>query len=270
MSGIIVAGKVVPVLGRHVVTWQDDPRVRLSMPEDGRKRQPGVWIRQVILHTTRGIPGGSDHREQVIRPGRGQSTWAKNNIARMWADDDRNSGAHFVVDFDCTWYQLADPATELTYHATTANSMSIGIEVKQGGDAELYADQIGSAVDLCNVLTEQFGIQRQTQSVYRKRPVRRLSETGGMGRDVVGVFGHRDQTARRGSGDPGDAIIAALVLEGYDRFDFDADEDIKAWKERQAALGLVPDGVPGPMTAATLKAKGYGGGLWAMPPAEKV
>jgi len=165
-------------------------------------------------------------------------------------------------------YQLADPATELAYHATTANSMSIGIEVKQGGDAELYAEQIGTAVDLCDFLTEQFGIQRQTQSVYRKRPIRRLAEHGGMGKDVVGVFGHRDQTARRGAGDPGDAIIAALVLDGYERFDFDADEDIKAWKERQAAHGIVPDGVPGPMTAASLKAAGYRGGLWTMPPGE--
>lgn len=266
MPGLIINGTSVPVPGRRVVSWRDDPLVRLKMPEDGRKRRGG-WIRQVILHTTRGIPGGKDRRAQVIRPGRGLTSWSRVNLARMWADDERNSGAHLVVDFDATIYCLADLAAEATFHATTSNDASVGIEIKQGGDAELYADQLAAMADLVDVITFELGIQRQLPSVYRGRPFRRLSEGGDRGVDVVGVFGHRDQTARRGAGDPGDAALAALADRRYEAFDFDAGEDLEVWRDRQRMLGLKPDGVPGPATTLALLRRGFGGGLWTNPAA---
>jgi hypothetical protein len=266
VSGLIMDGRVVPVPGRRVVSWKDDPLVRLKMSEDGRRRSPIAKVRQVIIHTTRGIPGGKDKRAQVIRPGLGPSTWSRLNLAKMWADDDRNSGAHYVVDFDGTIYALADAVTELTYHATTANPVSVGIEIKQGGDAELYAEQLEAVADLVDVLTLELGIQRQIPSRYRHRPFERLAEMGGGGRDVVGVFGHRDQTARRGAGDPGDEIYAVLARRGYERLDFEAGEDLLRWKERQAILKVPADGVPGPATTAALARRGFKGGLWMCPP----
>jgi hypothetical protein len=266
MPGLIIGGRVVPVPGRRVISWKDDPLVRLRIPEDGRARRGG-WIRHAILHTTRGIPGGKDRRPQVVLPGAGASSWSRVNLARMWADDDRNSGAHAVVDFDATIYQLADLETETTFHATTSNDASVGIEIKQGGAAELYTEQLEATADLVDVITRELGIQRQIPSVYRGRPIRRLNEGGDRGVDVVGVFGHRDQTPRRGAGDPGDAILDVLASRRYERFDFDAGEDLGAWRERQKMLGLrVADGVPGPGTTAALAARGFAGGLWTCPP----
>ena len=266
MPGLIIDGRVVPVPGRRVISWHDDPLVRLKMPEYGRRRPPIANVRQVIIHTTRGIPGGTDLRKQVIRPGAGPGTWKRLNLARMWADDDRNSGAHYVVDFDTTIYALADAVREMTYHATAANPMSVGIEIKQGGDAELYAEQLEAVADLVDVLTLELGIQRQIPSRYRGKPFARLSEGGGGGRDVVGVFGHRDQTARRGAGDPGGAIYEVLAARRYERFDFDAGEDLVRWAERQAIMRIAADGVPGPATTAALAARGHRGGLWVLPP----
>lgn len=269
MPGLIINGLEVPVPGRKVINYQDDPRVRLAIGEDGMKRSPRLWwsgIRRIILHTTRGIPGGKDQRAQEIRPGAGPPTWHRLNIAEMWKRDDVYSGAHLVVDHDSTSYCLADLRREAAYHATTDNAYSIGVEIKQGGAGELYADQLEAAADVVDVITLFVGIQRQIPALYRGRPIQRLSEVGGCGRDVVGVFGHRDQTHRRGAGDPGDAIFEVLRRRGYEPWDFDAGDDLRAWKARQTKLGVLPDGVPGGATTASLRARGYAGGLWSCAP----
>jgi hypothetical protein len=266
---LIVDGREVAVPGRRVVNFRDDPSIQLETPEDGRRRPPGAWIRQIILHTTQGIPGGADKRDQLIIAGAGPSSWSKLNIADMWRRDDRYSGAHLVVDFDATIYCLCDLVRTMAFHATDANPMSIGIEIKQGrAQAELYMEQIEAVVDLVDAIASEVGIQKQIPGPYRGRPLRRLDEDGGKGRDMIGVFGHRDQTSRRGAGDPGDYVMARHAARGYEVFDFDAEEDLLTWAERQRSLGrgLTPDGIPGPATVKALKACGFGGGLWRRPP----
>jgi N-acetylmuramoyl-L-alanine amidase. len=263
MTGLIIGGVVVPVNGRRVVNWRDDRRLRLEVPEDGRKRPPGTWIRQVILHTTKGIPGGKDRRPQEIRPGMGPATDAGARTNAWWSRDPRQSGAHLVVDHDTTIACLADLRDEITYHAGVVNERSIGIEVYQGGDAELYSDQLEAVADLVDLLTLVFGIQRQIPHRYAG-PIPRLEEGG---RDCVGVFGHRDCTNNRGAGDPGDAIFQVLAARGYERFDFRRGVDLTVWHDRQRATELDADGVPGPRTVARLRSLGYAGGLWSCPPA---
>jgi hypothetical protein len=265
-GGLVIGGRIVPVPGRLVRNWHDDSRLRLAMGEDGRARR-GHAIRQVILHTTRGIPGGKDRRAQVVYPGRGPGTWGRLNIAKMWRDDAEYSGAHLVVDHDETIFCLADLELETAFHATACNDTSVGIEIKQGGDAELYEGQLAAVVDLVNVITLELGIQRQIPHLYRGRPLKRLDEKGGRGADVVGVFGHRDQTARRGAGDPGDPVMERLAAAGYEPHDFERGGDLEAWRRRQSDLGVAADGVPGPDTVAALRARGFGGGLWRCPPA---
>lgn len=266
MSGLVIGGRIVPVLGRRVISWHDDSRVRLAIGEDGRARRER-WIRQVILHTTRGIPGGKDRRAQVVYAGAGRSTWDRLNLAEMWRRDELYSGAHLVVDHDATVYCLADLELETAFHATAANDSSVGIEIKQGGDAELYEEQLAAVVDLVNVITAELGIQRQIPHLYRGRPLKRLDEKGGRGADCVGVFGHRDQTNRRGAGDPGDPIMERLAAAGYEPHDFERGGDLEAWRGRQCLLGLAADGVPGPGTVSALRARGFAGGLWRCPPA---
>jgi len=85
--------------------------------------------------------------------------------------------------------------------------------------------------------------------------------------DVVGIVGHRDLTANRGSGDPGDALMDALAAAGCERMDFARRQDLLVWKQRQRDLGIVAaDGVPWPATVASLEAKGYADGIWQCGP----
>jgi hypothetical protein len=83
------------------------------------------------------------------------------------------------------------------------------------------------------------------------------------------VFGHRDNTDRRGHGDPGDEIFERLAAAGAERFDHDAEEDLAAWKSRQntlvaAGANLEVDGVPGPATCEALKCPQRPDGIWTL------
>jgi hypothetical protein len=269
MSGVVIDGVETEVPGLTVSNWHDNPRLRLRIGQpnganDGRLRRTR-WVRNIILHTTKGIPGGKDKRPQKILPGLGPKGQAAESVARWWSTSELASGAHLVCDFDGTWICLADLATECAYHATTVNDISIGIEICQGREAELYEGQLASVITMVDFLTARFGIQRQVPDAYRG-PISRLEEGGA---DCVGVFGHRDQTDNRGPGDPGDAIMERLRAAGYESFDFGAGADRAAWKERQQQLSvrqgksLVVDGIPGPAMVAHLLQCGYPCGLWA-------
>lgn len=268
MPGVVIDGIPTEVPGLTVSSWHDDPRLRLRIGQpggasDGRLRKTR-WVRSIVLHTTKGIPGGKDRRPQKILPGIGPSGPAAEAVAHWWSTSGLASGAHLVCDFDGSWICLADLANECAYHATTVNDVSIGIEICQGRDAELYEGQLDSVVAMVDFLTARFGIQRQVPDAYRG-PIARL-ESGGA--DCVGVFGHRDQTSNRGAGDPGDAIMDRLRAAGYEAFDFSAGEDLAAWRERQRDLGVrhgtsvEVDGIPGPATVAQLRQCGYPDGLW--------
>lgn len=263
--GFISDGKIVPLHGRDIFNWHDDPGLRLRMGQDGRSRTNGAWVRSIIVHTTKGIPYSRDPRPQKIIQGKGMPSNRARGLINMWSTDGKYSGAHFLVDHDGTVYNFADCQTEMAYHATTMNQVSIGIEMYQGRDAELYSEQLASTADLIDTLTAHFRIQRQMPDRYRGE-VSRLALGG---KDCVGVFGHRDQTDNRGAGDPGRAIFDTLATRGYEAFDFTRKQDIDVWTKRQASLGIAPDdcdGIPGPATAALLRRKGYGHGLYTLGP----
>jgi len=267
MPALIINGRECVVPGLTVVNFRDDPRLalRIGQPDgsnDGKTRAGNAWIRLVVLHTTKGIPGGADKRSQDIRPGLGPSTDAGVRIARFWSTDPKSSGAHVVVDHDGVVCQLADLQLVSAYHAghKLVNADSVGIEIFQGSGAELYEDQLDAAATLVDALTLHLGIQRQIPDRYR----------GALDRfdlrDSVGVVGHRDVSDNRGPGDPGDAIFDVLARRGYERFDFAAGKDLAAWRERQHELGVTADGIPGPKTSSALEARGHDGGLWVCAP----
>lgn len=274
MPGLIISGREVAIPTVTVANFKDDPKLRLLLGEDGKRRQPPKGAKRprvssLTFHTTRGIPGGSDKRAQQVLKGAGPSTNAGRRVVDMWTRDERYAGAHLIIDFDRTVYCIADIVDEESFHATTANHVSVGIEIVQGGQAELYEEQIHTALVVANFLTATLGIQRQIPCKYRRRPHKRLEE-GAL--DWWGVFGHRDQTYNRGEGDPGNYLMDCLATIGYERFDLDAGEDLKAWKARQEWLGFEPkdrDGIPGPATVAALRKAGYVDGLWACPPVER-
>src|ERR1043165_69108 len=97
MPGLIIGGKEVDVPGVAIRNFKDDPKLALRVgrsdgPNDGRTRTAPVTL--VVLHTTKGIPGGTDKREQVILPGLGPDTKAEDRTATYWSTDPTQSGAH--------------------------------------------------------------------------------------------------------------------------------------------------------------------------------
>lgn len=264
---LIIGGARVELPGLVTTNHLDRPELAL-VAADWRKRMPTTVIRQIVLHTTKGIPGGDDRRPQRILPGLGAPAGAAERAARCWRSDGRGASAHLVVDFDGSVGQCADLATAVTFHAGGLNEASVGIEIMQGSGAELYTEQLAAVVVLVDEITRlpaPFCIQRQIPSAYKGRPRARLMATGA---DYVGILGHRDASENRGAGDPGDAIFELLEGNGYEVFDLDANEDRDAWARRQRSIGLVADGIPGPVTRAALEQRGAPRGMWIRRPGD--
>jgi hypothetical protein len=266
-TGLVFAGARVLVPGVNVISFLDDPDLHLAIPEDGRRRRPGTRVDKIILHSTRGAPDRDDPRPQTLLPGLGPSTRAGYEVVHDQRHNGKSAGEHLVIDHDRTCYCLADLVRDTTYHATSANERSIGIEYKQGRKQnEFYAEQLAAGVSVVNVITAWLGIQRQIPDRYRG-DLARLA----VGNDYTGILGHRDQTDDRSSGDPGDFIMDAFGAAGYERHNLHASADRAVWRARQAAIGFPAaqcDGIPGPRTCAALRAQGYAFGLWALPPVQ--
>lgn len=253
MNGLLVAGVVIPVESVDVLPPGSEPWCKLDARDYRRRRS--TWVRQIIVHTTKGIA------KQHIKPGAGPAAREK-VVADFWRRDPEHSAAHIVVGSDGTVACLADVATVAAYHATVSNDWSVGIEVYQEADGGIHEAAIRSAVRVTVALCEVLGIPLQMPGAYRGKPIQRMLDGG---RDCVGVFGHRDNTTRRGAGDPGDHIMLELARAGADCFDFDRDEDLIAWQRRQRklnALGakLTVDGVAGPSTMDALRRLGFTSG----------
>jgi len=173
-----------------------------------------------------------------------------------------------IIDNDGTVACLADLATDSAYHATVSNKWSIGIEMRQEPKNNgVYEATYQAAAVLVPALCRLFGIQFQMPKLmYTGHPFQRMLDGGP---DMIGVFGHRNNTESRGRGDPGEEIFGRLQAIGCERFDFEGREDLDVWKQRQtdlnaAGANLVVDGQPGPKTIAALKAAGGATGIWAL------
>jgi hypothetical protein len=105
-TGLVIHGARVTISGVRVVSFLDDPRLALKLPEDGRLA-PGRHVTGIVLHTTRGDD------PQVIKPGLGVSTRAGYDLVDDWSSDHRCAGAHRAIDHDGTVYCLADLADGL-------------------------------------------------------------------------------------------------------------------------------------------------------------
>lgn len=253
MKGLLIAGLLHQVPGVEVMSpgAGSPPWLRLS-PGDYQQRKT-KWVRGVVIHTTKGIA------PQTILPGKGPNGKDK-VVADFWRTDPGHSAAHIVVDMDGSVACLADLATVAAYHATTANDWTVGIEMYQGGGGEIYEATLASTVAVCRVICEAMGIPYQMHhAAYKNAPVARLVPGG---RDCVGIYGHRDQTDRRGQGDPGGAIYARLRADGCEAMDFGKREDLDRWISRQQKLRAMGeqvdvDGICGPGTMAALRRRGF-------------
>lgn len=243
---------------------------------DDYKPRSTTWVRQVLVHTTKGI-----YPQHEI-PGTGPGGAAK-TVADFWADP-AHSAAQIVVDTDGSIVCLCDLGTMSALHAEASNPWSNGIEMYQLSDGGIYQATLEATVRLIIALTLSgapvsglFPIPAQLPRLpYRNRPLARMETGTGStrkqlgGPDLCGVFGHRDNTERRGQGDPGDLIYHRLGAMGFEQLNFDAGEDIAVGKARQAALNahddatgytgkrLVVDGVCGPASVAAMQRQGFG------------
>jgi hypothetical protein len=200
------------------------------------------WIRQIIVHTTKGT------FPQHVKPGAGPAGKGQ-VVADFWRKDPNHSAAQIVIDNNGDIYCLCDLVKYAAYHATTANDMSIGIEIYQMNDGGIYEAALVACVKLVRTLCRVLRIPYQgPRRIYNNQPLLRMISglPGRRGEDCVGVFGHRDLawdykklTSTRGRGDPGDIIFEMLFKDGMAGWDYNARADIAFWKGVQAAVNLV-------------------------------
>jgi hypothetical protein len=269
---VVVNGKAEEVPGVATVCYLEDPRLRIKLPEDGKKRVPGWSVRHIVLHTTKGVYPG------LLRLGVGKNSGVGVRSANYCArnpDSPRRSprgGHHLTMDWDGTVSCHMDLAAEEAFHAHSLNRYSIGIEIYQGGDGTIYEGQLQALVRLCDWLTRRFGIQRQMHRRW-PRPGKTVRFTVDASAKFVGIVGHRDavdsQGRRvRGRGDPPEQVFDVLEGSGYEVFDAELGADMATWKARQQQLGVGVDGVPGPQTVEALKRGGSRAGLWVVRPGD--
>jgi len=256
MPGLIIDGRV-ELIPETVLNYKDHPELKLKAGEDMRARHTR-WIRSIVLHNTKNI-------STFVAPGAGPSTKLGERIAKLWATDGRNAGAHLSVDWDGTICCHCDLLQDAAYHAGSLNEVSIGIEIYEDSKGMVYADQLDVVVRLVQWLCQRFGIQMQMPLAMDNSEIPRI-KTGGS--DCVGVFGHVHQWEAGKKHDPGFDVFKCLAAVGFKEFDFvgcdvtGAYWDVGYWIPIQAKLGLQCDGVPGPKTCDALQQLGFANGLY--------
>lgn len=276
--GLLLDGRLVPTPGVTVVppASYGGPAWNALHPGDFMPRTAPLSM--VVLHTTGG------NWPQPVLSGAGEPGHAR-QILEMWSGRDRGGGegvhsaAPLVVDFDGTVYCAGDVARAAAYHAQAVNGRALGIEMSTRPDGSIYQATLDAAARLVALLTWSglpgaglLAIPAQMpRGPYHNAPLSRL-EVGGRqtdGRDLVGVIGHRDQTGRRGRGDPGDAIWTALAALGLEELDYAGGQDLELGRARQRWLNteasrrgdtrspLAVDGLVGPLSLQAAKRLGF-------------
>lgn len=260
VSGLLLAGIVFPVAGVTIIGPHEKSWSHLS-PGDCRKRRGRPQM--FVGHTTKGV-WPQRIVDELGPAGRAQRT------AEMWIGDPTYSGAHGVTGSDGVAACLADLILTCAYHATYANDRAIGWEIYQEAGGVIHRAALVNTAKIADEVAERAMIPRQfPRRRYNGAPLARLSGTDG-GPTCYGFFGHRDQTDRRGRGDPGDAYYEELEALGFEGLDFEAGEDLEIWRKRQALLNamgenLKVDGLPGVMTIQALRRRGFRDGKDLLP-----
>ena len=244
--------------------------------------RPATWVRMIVVHSTGGL------WPQSIHVGSGPPGHAR-DILDMWSGQDRgggdrvHSGAPLVVDFDGTIYCNQDIVRCAAYHAEGANPYAAGIEMCTLPNGGIYEATLDATAQLCAALTwGRHGSQgllpipfQIPGKAYRNAPLARCETGSGSTRhqlspsDFVGIIGHRENTSERGYGDPGEEIVTRLAALGAETVDYDAREEQKLARQRQARLNqlaardgltfrpLVVDGIVGPASIAAMVRHGF-------------
>lgn len=255
---VIINGKQINIPGLNSVSYLDGIKWLKQVTDFNHRSES---IRMITAHTHKGIKGN-------VLPGLGPNTTIDEANARYQVNTDRTVSYDYGIDQNGDVSCQNDPVKKYTWHAGSVNPRSLGFELIQTANGDLYEGQIQATVLFIDALTALLGIQRQIPwDRARNAPkVGVVARIASGGQDVVGIIGHRNQTTNKGPGDPGDALFLALRDAGYECFDMDKGEDQKAWKERQRALGIKADGDPLKATVQALKNAGHKHGMWVKRP----
>jgi hypothetical protein len=215
---------------------------------------------------------------EVLIEGKGPAGGAR-RTAEYWQQDPIYGGAQIVFGDDGEIACLCDLYDVEAFHATASNRYSVGSELREVGPlrgqkgGKFYRAALDANVNAIMVGAPKLGIQLQMQrrGTYTGHPIPRMDDRGGTpgGPDMVGIFGHRLNTERRGKWDPGEIVFDELAARGVEEFDFAKREDMQAWRERQRELqreghDLQITGIADAATVAALKASGYVDGIYAL------
>lgn len=257
---IVLNEQKLEIPGVKTVSWKDQEGVSLGVKEVTDRNPRNTWIRGIVCHTVHGKLG-------KLLPGFGPKTDKAIKYAKYQVNTDRDVSWDYTSDLNGDWVIQNDPFKFYTWQAGAVNRFTCGFELVQLDNGDLYEGQIARAVEFIDFLTAKLGIQRQIPwDVKNNKPFRgTVARIAGGGSDVVGVYCHYHQTTNRGFGDPGPWLQQALKDAGYETYAFDGD-DKQVWKERQTALGLTADGIPGPGTVRALAAAGKKHGMWVKRP----
>lgn len=259
---IILNGQKFEIPGVKTTSWLDPEASELKLKEVTHKSKRTAWIRGIVCHTIHGVLGN-------LLPGTGPSSDIAIKNAWYQTSTKRTVSWDFISDLDASWLIQNDPVGQFTWHAGYVNPHTVGFELAQYKNGDLFEQQIANTVLLIDFLTAKLGIQRQIPWNKKKDTTRfgqiaRISDPAQAGRDVVGIYSHNNQTSNRGKGDPGPWIFNALKAAGYMLFDLDNLEDKVFWAAKQKDLGFETkdcDGIPGRKTVAALKVAGYKHGM---------
>ena len=268
---IIINEQKLNIPNVKTVSWLDPEAQALGLKEVSHKSKRNTWLRGIVCHTIHGKLG-------KLLPGLGPDTSIDIANARYQVNTTKQVSWDYTCDLNGDWLIQNDPTKFYTWQATSVNGYTCGFELVQQDNGDLYEGQIAKAVEFIDFLTAKLGIQRQIpwdmkNNCPYKKTVNRIAGSNNA-KDVVGVYSHYMQTTSRGYGDPGPYIQQALKDAGYLTFNFDGDDDKVFWKDKQKnILGFSDseaDGVPGPKTVESLKAKGYKHGIFIKRPIDDI
>lgn len=211
-GGLIVADRRVVVPGVDVVTWLDDPELAPRVLKGVERLASDVTA--IVLHASRGKRG--------VIEGESRASTKAAKLARYQVRTEREVSWHLTIGASGDVYQQADAGTWTCWHASHANSWSVGIELAQDrDDPNLTVAQVRACIAVVEALCVALAIPRwvpvstdgapESGAVLAWQP----RKQGGDAKAVAGVIGHRNLTTRRGVGDPGDPVVRALLDAGF-------------------------------------------------------
>jgi hypothetical protein len=208
----------------------------------------------------------------VLEEGFGPNTDIDMRLAKYQVDTGRKVSWDYTIDMNGDVLCQNDPVEHYSWQAGIINPISLGIELIQKTNGNLYKKQLEQTILLLDFLTLKLGIQRQIPwDKKNNKPFEKtLNRLENGGNDFVGICAHHMITDNRGFGDPGPYIFYALKEAGYELFDIKENEDLNVWKNRQKNLNLKQDGIPLNDTINTLKINGSKTGLWVSRPIDNI